>query len=70
MMAETTVSSRYSIVIPRDIRERAGIRPGQKLRVIAKGRVISLVPLPALDELRGILKGANVDGYREKCDRQ
>ena len=68
-MVETTVSSRYRIVIPREIRERVGIRPGQKLRVIAKGKVISLVPFSALDELRGMLKGANVDGYREKRDR-
>ena len=68
-MVETTVSSRYRIVIPREIRERDGIRPGQKLRVIAKGKVVSLVPVPSLSELRGILKGANVGDYREKSDR-
>ena len=37
-MSETTVSSKYQVVIPKEIRERVGIRPGQKLRVIAKGK--------------------------------
>ena len=69
-MAETTVSSRYRTVIPKEIRERVGLKPGQRLCVIAKGRAVSLVPVPSLSELRGILKGANVDGYREKRDRQ
>ena len=45
------------------------MRDIQKLRVIAKGKVVSLVPVVPLSELRGILKGANVEGYREKSER-
>lgn len=68
-MDETTVSSKYQVVIPKRVRERIGLKPGQKLMVIEKGGVISLVPVPELDELRGIARGANTEGLREKVDR-
>jgi len=68
-MDETTVSRKYQVVSPKRVRERAGLKPGQKLMVIEKGGVISLVPVPELDELRGIARGANTEGLREKVDR-
>jgi len=68
-MDETTVSSKYQVVIPKRIRESVGVKPGQKLMVIAKHGIIHLVPLRELDELRGIARGANIEGYREKVDR-
>ena len=68
-MAHTTVSSKYQVVIPKEIRERMAIKPGQKLSVIAKGRIIYLVPVLELDELQGIARGANTDNIREKEDR-
>ncbi len=69
-MAQTTVSSRFRVVIPREVRERLGLRPGQKLSVIATGAVIQLVPVPTLQELRGIARGADARGVREKGDRR
>lgn len=68
-MAYTTISSKYQVVIPKEIRERTGLRPGQKLSVIATGRGIYLVPVPTLAELRGIARGADACGLREKVDR-
>ena len=68
-MDETTVSSKYQVVIPKRVRERIGLKPGQKLMVMVKHGIISLVPVLELDELRGIARGANTDGYREKVDR-
>ncbi len=67
-MAETTVSSKYQIVIPKEDRERAGIKPGQKLMVIAKHGVIKLIPVPDLREMRGVARGATFEGYREEED--
>ncbi len=66
---ETTVSSKYQVVIPRPIREAMGLRPKQKLQVFEKGGVVYMVPVEAPDELRGIAKGCNVSGYREKSER-
>ncbi len=68
-MAHTTISSKYQVVIPKEVRERLHLKPGQRLAVIVRGNVISLVPELPLEELRGYLKGMNTDGLREKVDR-
>lgn len=68
-MAHTTISSKYQVVIPKEIRERVGLKPGQRLSVIATGRGVHLVPVPSLEELRGIARGADTGGVREKEER-
>lgn len=68
-MATTTVSSRYQIVIPKEVREQVGIKPGQKLALLVKGKSITLVPVVPLEELRGFARGINIEGYREEVDR-
>jgi AbrB family looped-hinge helix DNA binding protein len=68
-MASVTVSSKYQMVIPKEARERFGIKPGQKLEVIIKGGVMHVVPVRELEELQGFIKGMNTDGLREKVDR-
>jgi AbrB family looped-hinge helix DNA binding protein len=69
MSSTTVVSSKYQVVIPKRERERIGLKPGQKLSVIVKGRTIYLVPVLPLEELRGIARGASMEGYREEEDR-
>lgn len=69
MSSTTVVSSKYQVVIPKRERERLGLKPGQKLSVIVKGRTIHLVPVLPLDALRGIARGASTEGYREEEDR-
>jgi AbrB family looped-hinge helix DNA binding protein len=56
-------------VIPKKIRERHGLKPGQKMQVISKGGTIILVPDRPLSAFRGILRGMPTDGYREKKER-
>ena len=68
-MARTKVSSKYQVVIPKDVRTRAGIRPGQELQVITKGGVITLVPERPLSAMRGFVRGIKTTGFREKKDR-
>lgn len=68
-MSSVTVSSKYQVVIPKQVREQMKIEPGQKLSFIVKGGVIYLVPVLSLDELRGIAKGADTSNIREKADR-
>jgi AbrB family looped-hinge helix DNA binding protein len=69
VMARATVSPKFQIVIPKEIRERYELKPGQQLALIDRGGYIALVPQRPLSELRGILKGAPLDGYRDKTDR-
>lgn len=68
-MAHTTISSKFQIVIPKEIREKMHLTPQQRLQVIEKGGVISLVPEIPLKSLRGSLKGIDTKGIREKTDR-
>ena len=68
-MEQTKVSSKYQVVIPKSVRERVSLKPGQMLTVIVKGNVISLVPVPSLDDLRGIAEGADTGNLREEGDR-
>jgi AbrB family looped-hinge helix DNA binding protein len=68
-MGEVTISSKFQIVIPREIRKQLGLKAGQKLKVVVKGRVISLVPEVPLSEMRGFLKGMDTTGIREDEER-
>lgn len=68
-MAAITVSSRYQVVIPKEVREQLNIKPGQKLQVIVLGGVMHFVPVLSLDELRGIARGADTSKIRDERDR-
>ena len=68
-MGRTKVSSKYQVVIPKDIRQSAGIRVGQEFQVIAKGGQLTLVPDRPIASMRGFVKGIKTTGFREKKDR-
>ena len=64
-MSIVTVSRRYQVVIPKDVRERLALRPGQKLQAISfKGR-IELIPLEPIEASRGFLRGIDTTVPRE-----
>ena len=69
-MARTRLSAKYQVIIPRDIRSKAGLRPGQQFQVVTKGGVITLVPERSISEMRGFLRGIRTTGFREKKDRE
>ncbi len=68
-MKSVTVSQKYQIVLPKEIRESAGIKPGQKLAVFRIGGVIELVPVKDLASMQGSLRGLDLEVEREKQDR-
>ena len=68
-MSKILVSTKYQVVIPKEVREEMHIRAGQKMVCIAKGGVIHLIPTRSLESLRGFAKGIDVRGLREKKDR-
>jgi AbrB family looped-hinge helix DNA binding protein len=64
-MQTVTVSPKYQVVIPKNIREALGLRPGQKMRVIEYEGRIELIPDRDISELEGFLKGINIEFERE-----
>ena len=68
-MARTKVSSKYQVVIPKEVRERARVRVGQEYQVVAKGGLITLVPDRPISAMRGFVRGIRTTGFREKKDR-
>ena len=63
------LSSKFQIVIPRRVRERAGLKPGVKLQVISFDDRIELVPLRPMQEMKGFLKGLDSAFERDEEDR-
>jgi len=68
-VAHAVVSTKYQVVIPKEIRKQVGLRTGQAVQVIAKNGVITLVPDRGLSELRGFLRGMDIKNVRDKRDR-
>jgi len=68
-MPTITISSKFQIVIPKDVREKLRLSPRQRLQVVEKGGVITLVPEVPLKSLKGVLKGMSKANIREKKDR-
>jgi AbrB family looped-hinge helix DNA binding protein len=64
-MQTVTVSPKFQVVIPKEIREAMRLRPGQRLKVIEYEGRIELIPDRDIAELRGFLKGVNTDFERE-----
>jgi AbrB family looped-hinge helix DNA binding protein len=64
-VATVTISSKYQVVIPKEVRDRLKIRPGQKVEAFAVGDRIELVPVRPISEMRGVLLGMRIDFERE-----
>jgi AbrB family looped-hinge helix DNA binding protein len=64
-----TVSSKFQVVIPLEVRERMSLKPGQKVVVIEKDGVVHLIPEKPIKELRGFVKGVTTENLREEEDR-
>jgi AbrB family looped-hinge helix DNA binding protein len=68
-VARAVISPKFQIVIPKEIRERLDLRPGQQVALIERQGLITIVPQRPISELRGILKGAPTNDYRDETDR-
>ena len=66
-MESTTISTKYQVVLPKAVRERYQLKPGQTLQLISLPDRIELVPLQPPAALRGFLKGGN--SFEREPDR-
>ena len=68
-MARVTISPKFQIVIPREIRQRLRLRPGQQITLMERDGIITAIPDLPLAKCRGILKGMSRTELREKQER-
>ena len=70
MMSNTaTLSKKFQISVPKAVRDAQHWEAGQEFVFIPKGAGVLMVPVPRLEQLAGIAKGAKATGYRDREDR-
>lgn len=69
-MEAVTISSKYQVVIPREVREQFNLKPGQKIMFIPYNNVLHVVIVPSIKQARGMLKGISTDVQREEVDEE
>lgn len=65
-MKSVIISPKFQIVIPREVREKLQLSPGQKIQVIVFGNRIELIPEQKIKKMRGFLKGINTRFERDE----
>lgn len=64
-METVTVSPKFQVVIPKEIRQKLKLKPGQKLQIIEFNDRIEFILLKDIKEARGFLKGMDTKIERE-----
>ncbi len=65
-MTAVTVSPKYQVVIPKEVRESMGIFSGQKIQVLTYRNRIELIPIKPMKKMKGFLKGLDSEVSRDK----
>lgn len=65
-MQTVTVSPKYQVVIPKLIREKLEITPGQKIQAILYNNRLEMIPIQPIKKMRGFLKGIDTNIEREE----
>ena len=63
------VSKKYQVVIPKKLREEAGIRVGDRMVAILKNNILQYVPVRPLRDTKGMIRGLDTRDLRDEMDR-
>ena len=64
-MEIVTVSPKFQVVIPKQIRESLKLAPGQKIQALLYDNRIELIPVRPVKKMRGFLKGIDTSIDRD-----
>jgi len=63
---KATISPKYQVVIPRELRENLHLKPGEKVEFLQYENRIEMIPVRDIKKMRGFLKGIDTTVVREK----
>jgi AbrB family looped-hinge helix DNA binding protein len=63
---KATISPKYQVVIPRELREKLHLNPGEKVEFLQYENRIEMIPVRDIKKMRGFLKGIDTTVEREK----
>ena len=69
-MRPVTISSKYRITIPPEIRERFGVRPGHKVIFIPFENSLRMVFISAIEDAQGFLESIDSNVERKEEDEE
>ena len=64
-METVTVSKKYQVVIPEKLREKSGIKPGDKMVAITKYGIIQYISVRPLKNMEGFISGLEAENLRQ-----
>ena len=65
-MSIVTVSPKFQVVIPREIRDSLGLEPGQQVQVLQYQNRVEFIPVRSMRKMRGFLKGIDTPVPRDE----
>ena len=60
-----TISPQFQVVIPRSVRERLRLRPGQRVQALVYDGRVALIPVRPAKAMRGFLAGIDTTVERD-----
>ena len=66
VMLSVTVSPKFQVVIPKEVRDSMGIESGQKIQMLMYRNRIELIPIKPMKKMKGLLKGIDTDVVRDE----
>lgn len=65
-MTTVTISPKFQVVIPKAIRERLDLHPGQQVQALEYDGRIELIPVRSITRMRGFLAGTDSTVERDE----
>lgn len=65
-MHSVRLTTKFQIGIPKALRDQMALKAGQEFVLVPKGNTLMLIPRRDIDDLRGMMSGANTEHVRER----